>query len=109
METFTSLFFAFTGALNFVRYGLWALFPLGTVILLFARLAKSPPDYALSNAVWWASVVFLAVVGSVLALGIAAIGKDRNFAYPVFQLLFVAGPALLACLVSMFLRPPALS
>lgn len=107
MEIFTSFFFAFTGALNFVRYALWALFPLATVVLLFARFGKSPPDYALANFAWWSSVVFLAVVGGMLVIGAAVASKDRSFFYPVFQLLFVAGPAPLACLVSLFLRPTA--
>lgn len=107
METFTAFFFAFTGALNFVRYALWLLFPLATVLLLFARFAKSPPDYALANVAWWSSLVFLVVVGGMLAIGTAVASKDRSFVYPVFQLLFVVGPAPLACLVSLFLRPTA--
>ena len=40
MEAFTTFFFAVGGALNFVRYGLWVLFPLATLVLLLARSAS---------------------------------------------------------------------
>jgi len=105
MEIFTSLFFMVVGALDIVRYALWIGFPLATVFLLYAKFTKSPPDHALSNFLWWMSVMFLAVVGGLLLIGLAATSSDRYFAYPVFQMLFVAGPALIACLVSAFLRP----
>ncbi|MGQ3215771.1 hypothetical protein [Shinella sp.] len=105
MEIFTSLFFVVVGALDIVRYALWIGFPLATLILLFAKFGKSQPDYALSNFLWWMSIGFLAIVGGLLLIGVAATSSDRNFAYLVFQMLFVAGPALIACLVSAFLRP----
>lgn len=105
MEMFTSLFLIVVGALDIVRYALWIGFPLATVILLYARFGKSPPDYALSNFLWRMSVGFLAIIGGLLLIGVVATGSDRYFAYLVFQMLFVAGPALIACLVSAFLRP----
>lgn len=105
MEMFTSLFFIVVGALDIVRYALWIGFPLATVILLYARFGKSPLDYALSNFLWRVSVGFLAIIGGLLLIGVVAIGSDRYVAYLVFQMLFVTGPALIACLVSAFLRP----
>lgn len=105
METFTSFFFTVIGALNVARYALWILYPLVTVVLLFAKFGKSPPDYALSNFIWWLSVVFLTVVGGLLVIGVAVASVDRYFFFPIFQMLLVAGPALLACLISAFLRP----
>lgn len=105
METFTAFFFAVAGALNVVRYGLWLLFPLATLVLLLARFSRSPPADALARFAWWASVAFLALVGTLLATGLLAASRDRYFYYPVLQLLFVVGPAPLACLVSLFLRP----
>lgn len=105
MEMFTSLFFVVVGALDIVRYALWIGFPLATVILLYAKFGKSPPDFALSNFLWWMSVVFLAIIGGLLLIGLVATSSDRYVAYLVFQMLFVAGPALIACLVSAFLRP----
>ena len=109
MEAFTTLFFAVGGALNFVRYGLWVLFPLATLVLLLARFSKSGVDSGLLRFAWWSSVVFLILVGGLLVSGLLAASQDRYFYYPVFQLLFVVGPAPLACLVSLFLRPVASS
>jgi hypothetical protein len=105
MEMFTALFFNVVGALDIFRYALWIVFPLATVILLFAKFGKSPPDYALSNFLWWVSVGFLAIVGGLLLIAVVGISSDKYFAYLVFQMLFVTGPALIACLVSAFLRP----
>ena len=105
MEMFTSLFFVVVGALDSVRYALWIGFPLAAVILLYARFGTSPPDFALSVFLWRMSVVFLAIVGGLLLIGLVATSNDRYFAYLVFQMLFVTGPALVACLVSAFLRP----
>ncbi len=107
MEIFTSLYFAVAGALNFVRYALWGLFPLATVLLLFARFGRSTPNYALTNFAWQASVLFLVVIGAFLFIGLLVVTDDRNFIYPVFMLLYVAGPALPACMISLFLRPSA--
>ncbi|MDR2335592.1 MAG: hypothetical protein LBE61_19160 [Burkholderiaceae bacterium] len=52
-------------------------------------------------------MLFLVVIGAFLFIGLLVVTGDRNFIYPVFMLMYLAGPALLACMISLFLRPSA--